>query len=88
MRLGSVCALNLVLPETGDSEGHTHYRPSECGGGQAIQARPDHPDRVVSPSRVLLVDIHQASPTSDLFATRFNNKLALFLSPVPDPLCG
>ena len=65
----------------------THSRPAECGSGQAIQARPDHPNRVVSPSRGLPLNLQQVAPAQiDLFARRFNNKLPLFVSPVPDPL--
>ena len=66
----------------GDSQGLTHSRPAECDSRQAIQARPDHPYRVVSPSRGFPVDMHQVAPTSDLFSTRFNNKLAQFVSPL------
>ena len=65
----------------------THSRPAECGSGQAIQARPDHPNRVVSPSRGLPLNLQQVALAQiDLFAMRFNNKLPLFVSPVPDPL--
>lgn len=31
--------------------------------------------------------LRHGTPTIDLFATRFNHKLPLFVSPVPDPLC-
>ena len=63
--------LDLVYQKTSDSQSPTYSRPAEHGSRQAIQARPDHPNRV---------------PQIDLFATRFNNKLLLFVSPVPDPL--
>ena len=46
-----------------------------CGNRQAIQARPDHPNRVVSPSSGFPVDMHQVAPTRDVFITRFNSKL-------------
>ena len=47
----------------------THSRPAECGSGQAIQARPDHPNRVVSPSRGLPLNLQQVAPAQiDLFA--------------------
>ena len=78
---------DLGFQETGDSQGPTHPRPAECGSRQAIQARPDHPGRVVTPSRGFLVNIQHVAPTSDLFATRFNNKLAQFVPLVPDPHC-
>ena len=92
MGSGPLCVLfggilNLVFQETGDCQSPTHSRLAECGSRQSIQARPDYPDRVVSPFRGLSADSsrwHQ--PQIDLFATRFNNKLPLFVSPVPDPL--
>ena len=43
----------------------THSRLGECGSGQALQARPDHPNRVVSPSRGLPVNMQQVVPASD-----------------------
>ena len=65
----------------------THSRPAESGSRQAIQARPDHSNRVVSPSRGLPLNLQQEAPAQiGLFAMRFNNKLPLFVSPVPDPL--
>ena len=64
----------------------THSRPADCGSRQAIQARPDHSNRVVSPSRGLPLNLQQVALAQiDLFAMRFN-KLPLFVSPVPDPL--
>ena len=50
---------DLVLQETGDSQGPTHFRPAECGRRQTIQAMLDHPDSVVSFSKGLPVDMHQ-----------------------------
>ena len=75
----------LVFQKTGYSQGQTHSRPAACGSKQAVMTRPDHPDRVVSPSRGLAVDMQQVAPTSDLFATKFNNNLGQFVSLVPDP---
>ena len=43
----------------------THARPAERGSGQAIQARPDHPNRVVSPSRGLLLNMQQVAPAQN-----------------------
>ena len=40
----------------------THARPAERGSRQAIQARPDHPNRVVSLSRGLLLNMQQVDP--------------------------
>ena len=41
------------------------HRPAECGSGQAIQARPDHPNRVVSPSRGFPNNLQQVAPASN-----------------------
>ena len=38
---------DLVCQKTGDSKSLTHSRPAGRCSRQAIQARPDHPDRVV-----------------------------------------
>ena len=79
----TVCSTVL---HCGESQSPTHSRPAECGSRQAIQARPDHPYRVVSPSRGLpTICSRWYQPQIDLFALRFN-KLPLFMSPVPDPL--
>ena len=43
----------------------THSRPAERGSGQAIQARPDHPNRVVSPSRGLPPNMQQVAPAQN-----------------------
>ena len=49
----SVENLDLVYQESSDSQSPTYPRLPKRGSGQAIQARPDHPNRVVSPSRGL-----------------------------------
>ena len=51
--------------ETSDSQSLTHSRPAECGSRQAIQARPDHPNRVVSPSRGFPNNMQQVAPASN-----------------------
>ena len=43
----------------------THSRPAECGSGQGIQARPDHPNRVVSTSRRLPPNMQQVAPAQN-----------------------
>ena len=43
----------------------THSRPAERGSRQAIQARPDHPNRVVSPSRGLPLNMQQVAPAQN-----------------------
>ena len=54
--------LDLVYQKTSNSQSPTYPRTSECGSGQAIQARPDHPNRVVSPSRGLPSIMQQVAP--------------------------
>ena len=55
---------DLVFHKTVDSQSPAHSRPAECGSRQAMQARPDHPNRVVSPSRGLPVNIQQVALAS------------------------
>ena len=57
--------LDLVYPETSDSQSPTHPRSAECGSRQAIPARPDHSDRVVSPSRGFSDYMQQVEPASN-----------------------
>ena len=57
--------LDLVHQETGYSQSLTHSRPSECGSRQAIQTRPDHSNRVVSPSRGLPNNMQQVAQASN-----------------------
>ena len=79
--------LDLVHQKSSNSQSPTHSRPAESGSRQAVQARPDHPNRMVSPSGGLPSNMQQVAPASiDVFATRFNNKLPLFVLPVPDSL--
>ena len=65
----SVCSSvenpDLVFLETGDSQGPIRLRPAKCDIRQAMQTRPDHPDRVVSTSGGLPVEMRQVAPTSD-----------------------
>ena len=76
--------LDLVHRETSDSEGRTHSRPLKCSGRRAVQTGTNHPNGMGPPSRSFPSPVRQ--PQIDLFATRFNNKLPLFVSPVPDPM--
>ena len=54
--------LDLVFQKTSDSQSPTHSRPAEHGSRQAIQAGPDHPNGVVSPSRGLPSNMQQVAP--------------------------
>ena len=63
----------------------THSRPAECGSRYAIQARPDHPNGLVSPSRGLPVSMQQVAPA--LNRSIFHEvQQVTSVSPVPDPL--
>ena len=54
--------LDLVYQETSNSQSPTYSRPAERGSREATQARPDHPNRVVSPSRGLPNNMQQVAP--------------------------
>ena len=57
--------LDLVYQETSNSQSPTYPRLPKCGSRQAIQTGPDHPDRVVSPSRSFPSFMQQVAPASD-----------------------
>ena len=57
--------LDLVYQETSNSQSPTHPRPAECGSRLPIQARPDHSNRVVSPSRSFPSYMQQVALASD-----------------------
>ena len=54
-----------VYQKPGYPQSPTHSRPSECGSRQAIQVGPDHPNRVVPPSRGISDNMQQVAPTSN-----------------------
>ena len=54
--------LDLVHQKSSNSQSPTYSRPAKCGSRQAIQARPDHPNRVVSPSGCLPSNMQQVAP--------------------------
>ena len=53
--------LDLVYQETSS----THSRPAARGSRQAIQAKPDHPNGVVSPSRGFPNNMQQVAPAKN-----------------------
>ena len=57
--------LNLVYQEASNSQSPTRSRPVECGSRQAIHTRPDHPNRVVPPSRGFQNNMQQVAPASN-----------------------
>ena len=65
MRLGSLGALQWRIltwcTRKQVTQSSTHSRPVEHGSRQAIQAKPDHPNRVVSPSRGLPNNMQQVA---------------------------
>ena len=77
---------DLVFQESVDPQGLTHTRPAGFGSRQAIQARPHHPVWSLLPEVFQLISNRWHQPQIDLLATRFNNKLPQFVSPVPNSL--
>ena len=79
--------LDLVYQETSDSQSPTHPRPAEVVADKLSRL-----GQTIQTEWSLLQEVFQTiwsrwhRPQIDLFATRFNNKLPLFVSPVPDPL--
>ena len=57
--------LVLVYQKSSNSQSLTHSRPAEHGRRQAIKARPDHPNRMVSPSRGLPHNMQQVAPAKN-----------------------
>ena len=57
--------IDLVLPKTSNTEGPAHTRPPQCDSGQTIQARSNHTDRVVPPSRDFSQSMQEVAPSSD-----------------------
>ena len=78
--------LDLVHQETSDPQSPPHSRPLKCGSGQAIQTRPDHSDRMVSPPRGFSSDLQQVAPSSDRPFCHQIQQQTTSVSPVPDPL--
>ena len=57
--------LDLVYQTSSNSKSPTYSRAAECGSRQAIQARPDHSNRMVPPFRGFPNYMQQVAPTSD-----------------------
>ena len=87
MRLGPLCPtmenLDLVYQEASNSQSLTHSRPAERGNRQAIQTRPDHPNRMVSPSRGLPNNMQQVALASNRPICHEVQQVTS-VSPVPD----
>ena len=57
--------LDLVYQTSSNPKSPTYSRAAECGSRQAIQARPDHSNRMVPSSRGFPSYMQQVAPTSD-----------------------
>ena len=90
MRSGPLCALLWRIltwcTQKQVTQSPTHPRPVECGSRQAIPARPDHPDRVVSPSIGFPNYIQPVEPASNIPIGHQVQLQFTSVSPVPDPL--
>ena len=68
LRSGPLCALLWRMltwyARKQVTQSLTYSRLAERRSRQAIQAKPDHPDRVVSPSTGLPTNMHQVAPAS------------------------
>ena len=76
----------LVQSETGCSKGQAHPWSSKCDCRQIVSSGQNHSDRMVPSSggfNLLVQTWHL--PQVDMFATKYNCKLAQYVSPVPDP---
>ena len=90
MKSGSVCPTveNSVLVHQAASnpQGTSHPRPAERDSRQAIQAWPDHSNRVVTSSRSVPSCMFKVvSATSGPVCHQVQQQLPQFVSPVPDP---
>ena len=57
--------LDLVFPATSDPKSPTYPWPIKCNSRQAIQAKPDHPSRMVPPSGHFPRLVQKMAPASD-----------------------
>ena len=77
---------DLVHQKSSNPQSSTYSRSSECHSRQTIQTGSNHSNRMVPQSRDIQSNMQPVAQTQvDLFATRYNNKLPQFVSPVPDP---
>ena len=79
--------LDLVFQETSDSQSLAHSRRAERSSRQAFQTRPDHPNKVDSPSRGLPSNMQQVPPASNRpICQEVQQQIASVCVTVPDPL--
>jgi hypothetical protein len=77
---------DMVSSERHVSDLQTHSRLPESHSRHTVKERPSPPHEWSLHPQVFqeICQLH-VTLMIDLFATRFNNKLLLFVSPVPDP---
>ena len=74
------------MPSLSDNlKSQTHSRVSECDGRPSVQVKLSAVNRMVTASAGIQICQKWFTPHVDLFATRLNHKLPLYVSPVPDP---
>ena len=78
---------DLLCQKTGYFQSLTHSRLADCGSRQAIQARPDHSNRVVSPPRGLPSNMQKVALASDrLFCNKVQQQTGSICVTSPGPL--
>ena len=79
---------HALMPSLPDNiKNKTHSRVSECDGRPSVQVEPSPVNRMVTASAGVQTDLSPDlwfTPHVDLFATRLNHKVPLYVSPVPD----
>ena len=90
---GDVCSPvenHDLVPSLQDNiKSQTHSRVSECDGRPTVQVEPSPVNRMVTASAGVQTDLSQVvHPSVDLFATRLNDKLPLYVSPVQTKMLG
>ena len=78
-----------LVPSLSDNpKSQTHSRVTECDGRPSVQVEPSPINRMVTASAGVQTDLAKwFTPHVDLFATRLNHKIPLYIFPVPDQKC-
>ena len=78
----------ILQPQGNFAKGSAHPKLSECNSRQPFSQGQDYSNIMVSSSQDFSGDLSnlvQANDRYGMFATKMNNKLPLYGSPVPDP---
>ena len=76
----------LLQSQSNFAKGSPHTALSECDSRQPFMQGQNYTNRMVSSSKDFSEDLQiWHRPMVDMFATKMNNKLPLYVSPVPDP---